>query len=220
MNLQSQFLRNPNSVCHKWIHYIDIYEKHFSKYRDKPLLMFEIGVDNGGSLDMWKNYFGKSSTIVGIDINQNCKQYELPSENIFVEIGNQSDVKFLQSLIDKYGYPDILLDDGSHKMNDLIATFEFMYHKVKEGGVYFVEDLHTCFMPQYLDSDTTFIDYVHKYIKEMNMPCADILMGKKPSVSDFTLKTGCVSFYDSIIAFEKVTQGRRIDLKTGNINLF
>jgi hypothetical protein len=60
-NLHAYFLNNNSKVIHKWLHYFDIYEKHFQKYIDKKVLIFEIGVAKGGSLEMWKYYFGENA---------------------------------------------------------------------------------------------------------------------------------------------------------------
>lgn len=224
MNLHQLFLSNPSHVCHKWIHYFDIYEKHFERFRWKEFTMVEIGVDGGGSLAMWKEYFGSRAKIVGIDINQNCKQYENPEANVFVEIGNQSDTNFLQSVLDKHGLPDLILDDGSHRMNDLNATFDFLYPKLKDGGIYFVEDLLTCYMPNYdggFGNPNTFIEKTKKIMDSLNMGSLNTQLGGSNKELDyFAQNTQCISCYDSIVVFDKKKQGRRIDVKTGTINLF
>ena len=67
--------KNPSGrVVHRWRHYFDIYHRHFSRFRGDSIVMIEIGIFNGGSLRMWKDYFGSNSTIVGVDINPGCKQ--------------------------------------------------------------------------------------------------------------------------------------------------
>ena len=216
--LHKYFLNNGGKVIHKWIHYFDIYERYFNQYVDKPILMIEIGVFKGGSIDMWKEYFGPKSTIVGIDINPDCKRFERKDDGIFIEIGDQSDVNFLQSVIDKYGNPDIVLDDGSHIMNHLIKTFEFLYYKVKDKGTYMVEDLHTAYWSEYdggLKRDNTFIEFSKNKIDEIN---AQHSRGAQ-SITEFTKNTQSMHVYDSIIVFEKRPQCKRIDVQTGNISL-
>jgi len=108
MTLHQLFLNNNRNEIYKFIHYLDIYERYFFKYVGKKILMIEIGVWKGGSLNMWKDYFGDNATIVGIDIDRECKQYENEERNIFVEIGDQKDPLFLESIIRKYGSPDII----------------------------------------------------------------------------------------------------------------
>jgi hypothetical protein len=73
--LQRYFLSNGDKRLHKFLHYLDIYERHFARFRDRPIRMLEIGVHGGGSLAMWKAYFHRDSTIVGIDINPACEPH-------------------------------------------------------------------------------------------------------------------------------------------------
>lgn len=75
-DLEKYFYENNDKLIDKWIHYFDIYEKYFSKYRNKEVVILEIGVFQGGSLQMWKEYFGPGAKIYGIDINPNCKKLE------------------------------------------------------------------------------------------------------------------------------------------------
>ena len=69
MNLWSDFLTNDGRVIHKWKHYFPIYERHFRDYVDKPVTFIEIGCGEGGSLQMWKRYFGPHARIIGLDID-------------------------------------------------------------------------------------------------------------------------------------------------------
>ena len=68
----------------KWEKYFPVYEKYFNQFKNKKITFIEIGIFNGGSLKMWKNYFGKDSKIIGIDINSECKKFEEKENNIFV----------------------------------------------------------------------------------------------------------------------------------------
>jgi hypothetical protein len=113
-----------------------IYEQHFSWYRNKSLTFLEIGVARGGSLQMWQRVFGPLAKIVGIDIQERSKSYEAPG-GAFVRIGDQADEQFLQSLIDEFGVPDVVLDDGSHQMEHISKTFNFLYPEAfKEWCLY------------------------------------------------------------------------------------
>jgi len=71
MNLKEYWLNNTGKKITKWTHYFWVYEKHFKALTEKPIKMLEIGILNGGSLQMWKKYFHPDSVIVGIDI-QSC----------------------------------------------------------------------------------------------------------------------------------------------------
>jgi 23S rRNA U2552 (ribose-2'-O)-methylase RlmE/FtsJ len=107
-DLQNYFLNNKGRVINKWEHYFDIYERYFKKFRDLPsVVILEIGVANGGSIEMWKNYFGPNAKIFGIDINPNCKNLEERQIEIF--IGDQEDRIFLRSLAKKICQRRLLL---------------------------------------------------------------------------------------------------------------
>ena len=95
-DLEEYFRNNNSRLIDKWVHYFDIYDRHFKRYRNKEINILEIGVSQGGSLLMWKDYFGDRANIYGIDINPKCK--DLEEENIKIFIGSQSDRNFLRKL--------------------------------------------------------------------------------------------------------------------------
>jgi hypothetical protein len=214
------FLNNGGNICNKWIHYLDIYEKHFARFVGKKFTMFEIGVSKGGSVEMWRDYFGKDVTIVGIDIDKKCKQYE--GEQINIEIGDQSDWNFLQMLIDKYGIPELVIDDGSHIMKDLIASFNFLYPLLKDGSIYLAEDLHTCYISEPYNGNgvNTFMNLVKTHIDELSTGNLKVQVNNNRELSEIWATTNSITCYDSIVVYEKRKQGRRFDLNTGSEKLF
>jgi len=142
-DLAQIYSENQGATVHKWHHYIPIYERYFSRFRDKPVRFLEIGVSKGGSLQIWRNYFGKSATIYGIDVNPNCAK--LNGQAGQVRIGSQDDPTFLQSVVQEMGGVDVILDDGSHHMDHVGKTLDILFPLMSEGGVYMIEDLHTAY---------------------------------------------------------------------------
>ena len=204
--LHRYFLNNSHKRLHKWIHYFDIYETHFARFRGKAPVMVEIGVMGGGSLKMWKEYFGEGSRIVGVDINPDCKAHE--GEGIEVFIGSQDDPALIDTIFAKYPHVDLVLDDGSHMMRHMIATFELMYDRVQPKGVYMVEDTHTCYWSEYgggLRREGSFMEFAKQKFDEIN---AVHSRGAVP-VTSFTRSTACVACYDSVVVFERRPQGQR-----------
>jgi len=108
--LRDYFEHNEKRLINKFDHYFDVYDRYFNQYRNKKITIVEIGVYQGGSLQMWRKYFGPEATIWGIDIDPRCKQLE--EENTHIIIGSQEDRNFLRSIVDKIGPIDILIDDG------------------------------------------------------------------------------------------------------------
>jgi cephalosporin hydroxylase len=200
MTLWSDFLNNDGRLIHKWKHYFPIYEQHFQAFAYKPVTFIEIGCGQGGSLLMWKRYFGPHARIVGIDINPECKQYE--EDQIDIRIGSQHDDQFLQSVVNEFGTPDIVLDDGSHMMSHVIASFQFLYPRMAKNGVYMVEDMHTAYWSEFqggLRKPTTFIEVCKNGIDELN---ADHTRNALPP-TEFTRTTLAMHFYDSVVVFER-----------------
>ena len=123
----------------KWDHYFDIYNRHLKKFIGHEVRVLEIGVHSGGSLEMWKNYFGPQAHIYGLDIEESCKKYSDPRNNIEVFIGSQGDKAFWKSFKEKIPVVDVIIDDGSHNADDQIITLEEMLPHLRPGGVYVCE---------------------------------------------------------------------------------
>ena len=212
MTLWSDFLSNDKRIIHKWKHYFPIYERHFKDFVYKPLTFIEIGCGRGGSLQMWKRYFGPHARIVGLDISPLAKAYE--EDQIEVRIGDQSDEKFLQSVIEEFGAPDIVLDDGSHMMSHVNSTFRFLYPRTAKNGVYMVEDLQTAYFEECeggLRLPSTFIEVSKNLIDELN---ADHTRGALPP-TEFTKSTLSMHFYDGVIVFERGAHTKKWAPETG-----
>ena len=212
MDLWEYFQNNTGKKITKWTHYFPVYEKHFKPLTEKPIKLLEIGVLNGGSLEMWRKYFHPESTIVGIDINPNCKQHE--QEGIHVRIGSQVDTDFLQSLIDEFGVFDLVIDDGSHRVEHVNQTFEFLYPKIAEDGIYFIEDTHAAYWVSHggsIHAPESINNVAKRKIDELN--AYHVRGDLQPT--EFTRITKCMTCYDSIIVFEKGDFGERRPMEIG-----
>jgi cephalosporin hydroxylase len=145
--LREYFEANTGRLIDKWLHYFDVYHRHFERFRGRPVTVLEFGVFHGGSLQMWKHYFGPQARIIGVDIDERCRA--LAEEQIEVRIGDQGDRAFLRSLAEDLGPVDLVVDDGAHMLRHQAATFEEIFPAVAADGVYLVEDLHTGYWAEY-----------------------------------------------------------------------
>jgi hypothetical protein len=149
---------------------------------------------------MWKRYFGPFAQIVGLDILETCKEFE--EDQIAVRIGDQSDAGFLDSVLAEFGAPDIILDDGSHKMEHIRMSFAHLYPRMSTSGVYMVEDLHTAYWPEYgggLRKEGSFIELCKDLLDELNADHTREALAP----TDFTRSTLSLHFYDSVVVFER-----------------
>ena len=211
--LEKYFRQNSKRLIHKWIHYFNIYDRHFSRFRGKRIVVVEFGVSQGGSLQMWRKYFGRRARIYGVDIDPRCKRFEGWRTTIL--IGDQEDRAFLRKIAKRIGPIDVLIEDGGHTMGQQIATFEELYPQVAEDGVFLIEDLHTSYWKKYGGGHLkpgTFIEYAKGLTDQLNA-----WHSREPGfvVDEFTRTTRSMHFYDSIIVFEKEAVDKPVNEKTG-----
>jgi hypothetical protein len=164
-DLAKKYGTDKSSETHN---YCDKYAKYLPFERYDKLNILEIGVLDGKSLLTWKEYFYRS-TILGIDINPDCKKYEEP--RISVEIGSQDDGAFLSRTWQQYGPFDMILDDGSHMNEHVIYSFEHLFDSVKSGGVYVIEDVATSYFSWFgggLNDPRSMVEYFKKLSDDIN----------------------------------------------------
>lgn len=206
-DLARLFVEHRGRVVRKWAHYPDLYDRHFAPFRDHPIGLLEIGVSEGGSLELWRSYFGASATIFGIDITQECAERVDPPNQ--VRIGSQDDPVFLQSVVNEMGQPDIIIDDGSHIGRHQTASFEALFPLLAEGGLYVIEDTHTAYWPGIFEGGYkrrgTAIELVKSLLDDLhgwwhNKPAQDVR---------------AIHAYDSIIFIEKGERPRPSQVRVG-----
>lgn len=217
-DLYSFFVQGRNTrPIHKWHHYFAVYERHLERYRTARPIVVEIGVQLGGSLEMWRQYFGPTCRLYGIDIDPAARQQEDTATKVF--IGDQQDRDFLRGVLREIGTPDIVIDDGGHTANQQITSFEELYPALSENGVYIVEDTHTSLWGgRFMDRPDrqSFLDFAFARCRQLmewtSHPENFGILGSEQneslaaSVSEFCRTTQAISFYDSMVVFER---GRR-----------
>lgn len=223
-SLRDYFENHEHRLIHKWMHYFEVYERHFARFCMSPVIVLEFGVSHGGSLQMWKQYFGPQALIYGVDVDPRCAGFG--EENITIITGDQEDRRFLRELRKTLPQCDIIIDDGGHTMKQQIATFEEMYKHLKEGGIYLCEDLHTSYWPAFGGKAVrpmtvwqqcvalmermskrggrncpTFIEYSKSLIDELHNAWHG--QCKDPGGEEFRKNAFALHYYDSILVIEK-----------------
>ena len=195
--LKSKYLSIKHST------YFNVYDELFSKYKNKNITFLEIGVLSGGSLFMWRDFFGPKARIIGIDINPKAKKWEAYGFEIF--IGSQSDSEFLKLIKSSLGPIDIILDDGGHTYDQQIITVETLINNIKDGGLLVVEDTHTSYMSGFGPRKYSFINYTKKKIDEINFRFSEF-------EKDSERRIYSISFYESFVVFN-INKTANIDSK-------
>jgi hypothetical protein len=132
-------------------HYLRIYEEFFEPLLDKDVRILELGIDRGGSLLLWRDYFAKG-TIVGIDVRP--VQIDDSTGRIHVYQGYQQDIELLDIIAHKEapeGF-DVIIDDCSH-IGELtrISFWHLFENHLKPGGIYSIEDFCTGYLDSWID---------------------------------------------------------------------
>jgi hypothetical protein len=177
----------------KWEHYFDIYHRHFARFIGHQVNVLEIGIYRGGSLEMWRSYFGEQSHIYGVDIEPACKAFE--ADHISVLIGDQADRTFWSSFRKSVEGIDILIDDGGHTPEQQQITLEEMLPNLRPGGVYLCEDVHGCF--------NRFSAFAAGLVHDLNglkhIPGSQL----ESSLSPFQSSIHSIHFYPYLVVIEK-----------------
>lgn len=216
-DLYDTFLARNDRGIHKWHHYFDVYERHLGRFRGTAFRMLEIGVSKGGSLSMWTEYFGPGARIVGLDVDPATLAFDGRWPNVTVRVGDQADPVFLADFDDEFGPFDVVIDDGGHTARQQINSFNLLYPRMTERGVYICEDTHTSYWPSFADAGPgkTMIEHAKRLVDYLHQPYqgganAFARFGVPPAdrdgelrVTRFAAETFSVQFYDSMIVFER-----------------
>ena len=193
-NLKKTFKSSPKYSI-KWNNYFEIYENLFKRFKNKKITLVEVGIGNGGSLFMWRNYFGKKAKIIGIELNPEAKK--LDHNGFKIHIGDQSNPDFWKNFYKKVGKIDILIDDGGHTNIQQITTLMESIKNINKGGIIVVEDTHTSFMKNKgfkNPSKNSFINFTVSLIENIHRRNPML----KKELNYFSKKIYSLEFYDSI----------------------
>ena len=199
-DLERFFETAPHRRMRKWAHYLDTYDRHFARLRPRPVTVVEVGVAQGGSLQMWKSYFAPGSRIIGVDVNRACR--ELEEDGVEIVIGDQGDPMFWRRFRRRHPQVDILIDDGGHTQTQMRVTFEEMYPHLAADGIYVCEDMQCCYDPRYeggLGAEGSFMEVLKARVDELNAWLKDGPVAMSP----FTRSTASLSFYPFMAVIER-----------------
>lgn len=136
------YLGHQGKISDKWSLYIDEYARIFEGLRLLPIKMLEIGIQNGGSLEIWLKYFPNAVCIIGSDIDLACSKLAYSDSRIHVIIGDANSHEVAEKIFSLSQSFHIVIDDGSHKSGDIVRSFAHYFCSVMDGGLYVAEDLH------------------------------------------------------------------------------
>ncbi len=204
------YYNNEGYISDKWENYFDVYDSAYKKFINKNPDVLEIGVQNGGSLENAKKYF-INGNIYGVDINPAVCKLEF-SKNITTFCFDASDKREFEKYLEGIFF-DIILDDASHICSEVINTFKNLFPKIKPGGVYVIEDLHTSYWSAYgggLQEKNSSIEFLKKIIDLLNAyHITDSFINILNDYESYMVKwVESITFYDGIAYIKKLEEPR------------
>jgi glycosyltransferase involved in cell wall biosynthesis len=212
------FVDHAGNVSDKWEHYLAIYDFELARFRDAgtPVKLLEIGVQNGGSLQVFAKYLPEGSRLVGLDVDPTCENLSL-GPNIQVAIANAADPDSLNTALADERF-NIIIDDGSHRSEEVITTFRTCFDRLEPGGLYIVEDLHASYLATHGGSFRgrhTSIEYLKALVDALNIdhvegdPVAELCGAELGWLREAGEQLARIAFYDSIAVLEKLPETKR-----------
>src|SRR6056300_304545 len=218
MKKYSEIWSQPRKLkSDKWEHYFDIYDHCLSKFYDKKISFLEIGIQNGGSIEVAQKLFDPKSSLSGLDIDPRCSDISNILKDVKIYIGSQVDEKLLNKIATDHNKNfDVIIDDGSHIQSHMIFTFTRMFQFINDGGIYLIEDTHTNYSPSHQESffGIGLYDYFKGLSERLNLDYMDPASrqrykvprnerDKKDYHNDINHFIFSIEFFDSIIAIRK-----------------
>jgi SAM-dependent methyltransferase len=205
------FFEHDGKLTDKWEQYLGIYQGEMERFiaAGKPVRLLEIGVQNGGSLEVWSKFFPPGSAITGIDIEPAVADLKFAG-NVRAFVADVNDMEKVEGCIGT-GPFDIIIDDGSHTSPDVIAAFKYLFSKLAPGGKYFAEDLHCSYWKSHQGGfrlGSSSIEYFKDVVDALNadhFEASDCLSAAaKIELPDLSRQIARISFYDSVVVIEKL----------------
>ena len=140
---------HEGKVSDKWALYLREYDRLFAPYREQAISMLEIGIQNGGSLEIWNQYFPNAQKFVGCDINPECAKLTYADPRIAVIVGDATALETQVQVLAQSANFDLIIDDGSHTSSDIVKAFARYFPALKSGGLFVAEDLHCSYWQDY-----------------------------------------------------------------------
>ncbi|MBS3934552.1 MAG: class I SAM-dependent methyltransferase [Sulfuritalea sp.] len=148
-SLLELYAEHQGKVSDKWSIYLAEYDRLFSGFRERPVRMLEIGIQNGGSLEIWSKYFPNAQILVGCDINPDCAKLAYDDPRFQLVIGDANTDAVEKAILSHSTIFDLIIDDGSHTSSDLAKSFARYFRHLNEGGLFVAEDLHCSYWREF-----------------------------------------------------------------------
>lgn len=148
-DLLNLYARHRGYCSDKWEANLRRYVPLLEPFRNHPIRFLEVGVQNGGSLEIWARLFPAATILVGCDIDPRCAALEFADPRLHLVIGDVLDPNTLSQITAASREFDVIIDDGSHRQADIVGAFCALFPTLADGGLYVIEDLHCSYWQEF-----------------------------------------------------------------------
>lgn len=191
-----QIYQDTKYLSIKYDTYFPVYEALLAKYRGQNITLIEVGIFNGGSLFMWREFLGPEARIIGVDLNPDARVWEKHGFEIY--IGDQGNEQFWKDSFSKIGPVDVVIDDGGHTNLQQVVTTHHAISNIRDGGLLIVEDVHTNYFREFGNPyKYSFLNFAFRIVDGINSRAFAL----RSSYTRYSSKVYSISFFESIVAF-------------------
>ena len=201
-SLYELYRAHTGFVSDKWESYIRCYDTLLSPFRQDPIGLLEVGIQNGGSLEIWSQYFPNAVSLIGCDINPDCAKLSYTDARVKIVVGDANGDKARAEILAARPEFDIIIDYGSHKSSDIVKTFALYFPKLKNGGLFIAEDLHCSYWRQFeggLFDQLSSISFFKRLVDIINFEHWGIAGDRASILQEFGSKYG-VTLSDELLS--------------------
>lgn len=205
---RSKFNEHTGKVSDKFESYIHKYSQVLGAYEHSPHSVLEIGVQNGGSLEIWSQCFPNASSILGVDVLPACGDLQFSDPRIEVIVGDVKLQSTLSEIVSHANQFHLVVDDGSHIQTDVIQAFGNLFEFVVPGGLYVIEDLHTSYWSSHqggLRMNGTTIEFLKDLVDISNTEIWEVEVDKEALLASLAAKYKVPKLPMSIFEISEIT---------------
>jgi hypothetical protein len=163
VSLDAIGLRHGTDKASNYHGYLSVYQQEISLVLEAKGSLLELGWEDGASMRTWREWLPEGWTVTGIDI---VAKEALPG--VYFARGSQDDPIFLSSVVQGWGPFDVIVDDASHESPRTITSFQLLWPHLKPGGLYFIEDVLTSYLPAWTVSGLTTMQFLDKLVEQLH----------------------------------------------------
>ena len=182
--------------------YSDFYTNQLDELKKQKINILEIGSYAGASAAAFIKYFPKANVFC-FDINISNFEFKSKKMHVFgIDINNKNkSQKILTKIFKQHQFSqfDLIIDDGSHNLKDILFSLNFFFQYLKEEGTFIIEDFKH---PNY-----------YKYNRNINHILVDEFL---KNIVDKKLSNSSV-FNDNEQKY-LMNSIKKIDVKKGNLS--